>query len=419
MTRPLRFLHFTTFYPPYGFGGDAIYLHRLAHALADAGHEVDVVHCRDSYHLFHPGEPEVAFAEHPRVARHELRSGAGWLSPLLTQQTGRPFLKRAAIERVVADKPYDVVHFHNVSLLGATLPTLPRFARATLKVYTTHEYWLVCPTHLLWKYDRRPCERAECVRCMLRAKRPPQLWRSSGLIERAGRAVDLFLAPSRFAARMHAARGFAAPMAELPYFAESGGDAGPVHERPYFLFAGRLEKLKGAHTLIAAWRRFDGADLLVAGTGSQERELWAQAAGNPRVRFLGALPPAQLGSLYAYAIACVVPSLAYETFAMVIIESLSRRTPVVVHDIGPPPEIVAESGGGLVYRDEEELLAALDRLLRSPDLRRSLGESGHRTYLRRWTREAHLERYLRLLRDAAARKLGYVPWEEEGVRCEA
>ena len=60
-SRPLRFLHFTTFYPPYSFGGDAMYLYRLCHALADAGHEVDVVHCIDSYHLQHPHEPEIAF----------------------------------------------------------------------------------------------------------------------------------------------------------------------------------------------------------------------------------------------------------------------------------------------------------------------------------------------------------------------
>ena len=43
MSRPLRFLHFTTFYPPYSFGGDAMYLYRLAHALGDAGHDIDVL----------------------------------------------------------------------------------------------------------------------------------------------------------------------------------------------------------------------------------------------------------------------------------------------------------------------------------------------------------------------------------------
>jgi len=73
MNRPLNFLHLTTFYPPYSFGGDAMYVYRLAHALGDAGHRVDVIHCIDSYHLLHPAEPEIPFADHPNVTTHGLR----------------------------------------------------------------------------------------------------------------------------------------------------------------------------------------------------------------------------------------------------------------------------------------------------------------------------------------------------------
>ena len=102
MSRPLKFLHLTTFYPPYSFGGDALFLYRLCHALGDAGHHVDVVHCVDSYHLFHPGPPPIAVDEHPNVRRHELRSGLGWLSPLLTQQTGHPLLKKGQDPPAVA-----------------------------------------------------------------------------------------------------------------------------------------------------------------------------------------------------------------------------------------------------------------------------------------------------------------------------
>ena len=57
MGRPKKFLHLTTFYPPYSFGGDAVFLDRLCHALGDAGHHVDVVHCADSYRLLHPAPP--------------------------------------------------------------------------------------------------------------------------------------------------------------------------------------------------------------------------------------------------------------------------------------------------------------------------------------------------------------------------
>ena len=98
MSRPIRFVHVTTFYPPYHFGGDGVYVYRLAHALGDRGHLVDVVHCTDSYRLFAGGEPAARFADHENVTVHSLKSPFGWLSPLLSQQTGQPLLKRAALE---------------------------------------------------------------------------------------------------------------------------------------------------------------------------------------------------------------------------------------------------------------------------------------------------------------------------------
>src|SRR5947209_16642021 len=136
MSRKLNFLHLTTFYPPYSFGGDAIQLYRLAHALGDDGHHVDVIHCVDSYHLLHPAEPPKKFAEHPNVVRHELRSRFKSLSPLLTQQSGRPWLKRNAIQRVLDSRAYDVIHFHNVSLLGPDILAIEPGKGKAVKLYT-------------------------------------------------------------------------------------------------------------------------------------------------------------------------------------------------------------------------------------------------------------------------------------------
>src|SRR6185503_12688951 len=51
MNRSLRFCMITTFYPPYNFGGDGIFVYRLSNALAKLGHHVEVVHCQDSYLL--------------------------------------------------------------------------------------------------------------------------------------------------------------------------------------------------------------------------------------------------------------------------------------------------------------------------------------------------------------------------------
>ena len=417
-SRPLNFLHLTTFYPPYSFGGDAMYIYRLAHALGDAGHSVDVIHCVDAYHLLHPAPPQLAFADHPRVVRHGLESKYGSLSPLLTQQTGRAYLKHQPIQELLASKRYDVVHYHNISLLGPEVLTFEPAEGRAVKLYTTHEHWLVCPTHVLWKFNQRACEKPECLRCTLLAKRPPQLWRYTDTLADACRHVDQFVSPSRFTAAMHAERGFSQPVGHLPYFVDQTDQdwATPrprPQERPYFLFVGRLEIIKGLQTLIQLWQTGVDFDLLVVGTGGYEQELRAQAAGNPRIKFLGALPQRELGNLYYHALACLVPSITYETFGLIIIEAFARKTPVIVRDLGALPEVVHDSGGGYVYRTDEELGAAIQRIGASPSLRGELGERGYRAFKQRWSKEGHLEQYFSLLRTAARRKFGHVPWERE------
>ena len=418
MNRPLNFLHLTTFYPPYGFGGDAMYIYRLAHALGDEGHHVDVVHCADAYHLLHPAEPEIKFVGHPNVQVHGLKNGYTWLSPLLTHQTGRLVLKRSRISEILNSKPYDVVHFHNMSLIGPEALTLEPLGKRAIKLYTTHEHWLICPTHVLWKFNSRPCDKPQCLRCTVLAKRPPQLWRYSGFLEKASRHVDKFVSPSRFTAKMHADRGFPEPVAYLPSFIERVDKdwlkpGPPPQEKPYFFFVGRLEIIKGLQTLIKLWNKIPDIDLLVAGTGNYEDELRRMASTISNIKFLGPLSQKELGRLYYYALACIVPSITYETFGMTTIEAFARKTPVIVRNLGALPEVVEDSGGGFVYRTDEELLAAMKRISVSPALRSELGEKGYAAFVRTWSKEAHLKLYFEFLHKIAMSKFDHVPWEGE------
>jgi glycosyltransferase involved in cell wall biosynthesis len=409
---PMKFLHLTTFYPPYSFGGDAMYIYRLCHALADEGHHVDVVHSVDAYKLLHPAPPEVPFAGHPNVRVHALDTGHRWLTPLVTQQTGRAGLNARALRALMRGERYDVVHFHNMSLLGAETLAFPAGDGSAIKLYTTHEHWLVCPMHVLWKYTGEACDRPQCLRCTIAGRRPPQLWRHTGLIETASRHVDRFLSPSRFTAAMHRERGFARPVEHLPYFIERADEdwrqpAPRPHERPYVLFVGRLEAIKGVQTLFPLWTRIGeelDVDLLVAGTGTMEPELRASAAGNPRIRFLGAQPQSALGALYLHAVACIVPSLTYETFGIVMLEAFARKTPVIARKLGALPEVVEESGGGLTFASDDELVAAVAALVGSPALRHELGERGYRALIAKWTRQPHLARYFDVIREARAKR---------------
>ena len=72
----MRFCMVTTFYPPYHFGGDAIFVQSLARALVAQGHHVEVVHCEDAHRLRSREQP-AAQVEQDGVVVHRLRSRYG------------------------------------------------------------------------------------------------------------------------------------------------------------------------------------------------------------------------------------------------------------------------------------------------------------------------------------------------------
>ncbi len=401
----------TTFYPPYNFGGDGIYIYRLSNELARRGHRVDVIHCADAYQSLHHGPPAnpAGFPNHPNVRVHTLKSKVGLLSPLATQQTGLPLFKSKVLREVLEGQAFDVIHFHNISLIGGP-KVLDYGSPGAIKLYTTHEHWLVCPMHVLWKYNREVCTSKACFTCSLSFKRPPQLWRYSSFLRHKLAQVDAFISPSRFTMHKHREYGLELPMVHLPYFlprseedAESREDL-PDQNRPYFLFVGRLEKIKGLQNLIEVFKNYDKADLLVAGDGDYGPTLRQQAAGMTNIKFLGRLNHAQLRSLYRGAHAVIVPSICYEVFGIIIIEAFALATPVIAHDLGALPEVIEDSGGGFTYRDTAGLVEAMDRFMDEPQLRQQLGQKGYQAYLEYWTEEPHLRQYFDLIEEIRVRK---------------
>jgi glycosyltransferase involved in cell wall biosynthesis len=397
----LRFCFPTTFYPPYSFGGDAVGVQRLARALVKRGHEVTVVHDKDAYRLLTNGKEPKTPAISDGVNVIGLESRAGWLSPLLTQQTGRPLANRRRLRSILDGGRFDVINFHNTSLIGG--PGIFSYGEGATKLYMAHEHWLVCPTHVLWRYNRELCDERKCLRCQLVYRRPPQWWRSTGLMSSELQHLHGFIAMSEFSRAKHHEFGFPREMEVVPYFLADPDPGEPaqtfdrLHERPYFLFVGRLEKIKGLDDVIPVFRGYRDADLLIAGDGGYERYLRALAAGNPRVVFLGRVPFERLRAYYQHAVATIVPSVCYETFGIILIESFRQRTPVIARRLGPFPEIVEQAHGGELFENESGLIAAMRLLQSDSDHRNRLAESSYRASVDVWSESAVIPRYLEVV----------------------
>lgn len=379
----LKILMFTTFYPPYSFGGDAVGVQRMARALVARGHQVTVVHDEDSYLIL--GGKVQAEGAPDGVRRVGLRAKNGFLSNLLTQQTGRPTVHSGRIRALIDEMQPDIIWYNNTSLVGG--PGLLAYGDA-LKVYEAHEHWLVCPTHVLWRYGQEVCDRRDCLKCVLTYRRPPQLWRYTGLMERMIGKADLVIAKSEFSRRKHADFGLKREMEVLPYFLPDMdiGEVAPYagHPRPYFLFVGRLEKIKGLQDVFPAMDKYPDADLLILGDGDYADELKRQAAGNPRIQFLGRKSPDELNAYYRGALALIVPSVCYETFGIILIESFRLGTPVIARRLGPFPEIVETAGAGLLFESEDELLSAMTRMQTDAAGRGAMAGAARSAFEARW-----------------------------------
>jgi len=397
----MKFAMITTFFGPHSFGGDAAYVDRLARALLRQGHEVDVIYSIDSFELLANGQPLRDYEPPPGLGMYPLRSQTKGLAPLLVHQTGKPASYKHRIESILQQNHYDVIHFHNISLIGGPgLFSLDTGSSRPLKIMTAHEHWLVCPLSLLWQYKKQVCETKQCLRCTLHAGRPPQLWRYVNPPLKSLSELDALITPS-----LHT-RGFYQyldiPVYRLPYCLENEWPQRHFNEqfyanrsRSYFVAAGRLVREKGFQTILPLMQTFPDHDLLIAGSGPELETLQQSAPSN--VHFIGMASQAELASLFRHAIAVIMPSLFYETFGYVALEAMSVETPVLLRNHGALPELVQVSDAGFTYDDDNELVEQMSRLVSEPDLRRILGERGVHAWKNNWSETAHLQMYHNIL----------------------
>ncbi|WP_395622120.1 glycosyltransferase family 4 protein [Sphingomonas daechungensis] len=407
---PLRVAIVTTFYPPCNFGGDGIYIRNFVQSLARRGCEVEVIYDADAWKVgvsaLHPPPSPEPVPQPDGVTVHQLESRWPLGSTLLTQQAGRPVVQHKAIQAILA-KGFDVIHFHNISLVGG--PAVLALGEA-IKLCTVHDHWLVCPNHILWRHDRELCVGRECFKCSLTFRRPPQAWRHTSLLEDNLAHLDALIALSQSVADRHREFGLKKDMLPMASFmpnadAQASSTAlGSSHDRPYFLFVGRLQSFKGVQDAISCFDDDSPADLLIAGSGEFEPELRALAAGRKSVKFLGKIEQDKLRALYRDAVALIAPSLCYEVFPMVALEAFREGTPVIARNLGPYRQIVEESAGGILFDDEHGLRDAMTKLASDPALRDRLGASGRAALAERWTETKAIDDWLELVRSIAVKK---------------
>jgi glycosyltransferase involved in cell wall biosynthesis len=421
----LRVLLVSHYFLPGHRAGVENYTYRLAKALGER-HDV-VVFCReDGFWDLEVHETEDV---HAGVSVHRVyyngrqTFGTGYQNPALDR------LFRSFLERW---RP-DVVHFQHLERLSTGFIDVAA-ALGIPTVLTLNDYWFACPQIQLFRDGAicpGPDEGRACASCsgaltdalklqvvasardrwdtypllglarQIAAHLAPRRLRratvdalverrrlESGVstaatvkrfaeLQRAFRAVDLVLSPSRFLLRILRDLGFEHPAAEYSDYGTPEFEV--LRSRvpaPYVRFGcfSTLVPHKGTELLIRAFRRLRAphAQLILQGQGAPpfEEKIRRLSAGDARISFRPPYDEAEVGRAFSRIDVLVVPSLWYENSPILIHEAARAGIPVIAADLGGMAEYVKTDANGLLFRpnDEDDLRRTLQRFVDDPAL---------------------------------------------------
>lgn len=285
----------------------------------------------------------------------------------------------------------DVVHFHHFHLLGIDLLTLTRRVLPEVRlVLTFHEFMSICDAdgHMLRKFDRTLCTQASPVRChqCFPDRQPEHFFTREMWFKRHLSVVDVFTVPSRFMIERYVSWGLDA--ARIVHVTNgqpdySGGRIATSarEKRNRFGFFGQLVDNKGVWVILQAIRQLraegftdfvveiNGDNLQYASAArraefeafmSEENE---RPVGERLVIFNGSYSVQQLPQRMSRVDWCIVPSVWWEIFCLVISEAWMFKRPVIASNVGGPGERVTHEKDGLLFEvaDPSSLAQAIRR----------------------------------------------------------
>lgn len=364
-------------------GGVASYLRRLAEALVERGHRVQVVH-----------------ADPRATAVSGLRED---FVPRCTAYLPPASVTGAALAAIEEFGP-DVVHVHDSSNFPLETAVRARF-RATR---TLHSYDF-CPSGTKFHHGPgRHCTYPTGALCLPRmgylactTSRRPAVWlrfqRRARDANRSNTGYSKLIVASEHVRREAIATGYPPDQVDvIPYFVNDEPPSAP--EPRVILTGGRLVPEKGIDLFLAAIAAVPRPwSAIVAGEGFAGRALRAQAgrAGlMPDVEFAGWQDEAGMSALYRRASLVVMPSRWPEPSGLIGLEAMAHGRPVVAFATGGIPEWLAHGETGLLVPplDVAGLSAAIARLTADEALAQRMGDAGRQRVRRLFPVQSHLTR---------------------------
>ena len=268
----------------------------------------------------------------------------------------------AAVRQLISTNKIELMSVHNFFPLVS--PSIYYAARAegVPVVQTLHNYRLLCPAATFLR-DGKICEDClgkavpwrglvhKCYRkSLLQTGAAVGMITAHKVLGTWRRMVDYYIALTPFMRDKFVAGGF--PRERIVVKPNSVEDTGVGSgQEDHFLFVGRLSEEKGATVLLRAWKTAKTSrKLKIIGTGPDEMNLRAMAAGLANVEFLGQVSSERVRAEMGGAAALVFPSIWYEGLSRVVTEAFSKGIPIIASDVGPLSTIVKDGQNGVLFK---------------------------------------------------------------------
>jgi len=285
----------------------------------------------------------------------------------------------------------DVIHFHHFLLFGIDLLTLARRVLPNVRIVMTfHEFLSICEAngHMLRRFDNSLCTRASPVRChqCFPDRDPESFFVREMWFKKHLSVVDAFTVPSRFMIQHYVSWGLDPGKISQVANGQPDYSHGQLQvdgrvKRNRFGFFGQLVDNKGVWVLLEAVRqlRTEGFTDFTVELNGDNRQYASEArrseievflakenelpSGERIVVFNGSYSVDQLAQRMARVDWCIVPSVWWEVFGLVISEAWMFKRPVIASNVGGPAERISHEKDGLLFdvADASSLAQAIRR----------------------------------------------------------
>ncbi len=368
-------------FPPQLAGGTEAYTYRLAKAIQQLGHNVEVF-CPQTNQIGRTDVLEQQTFDRIRVWRY-LPSMESTKSP---QHRNTKIVQ--LFENLVKQGDYDLIHVQHLMWLNPAVVLVAKRLQIPV-VITLHDFYFLCSRVFLLNSRMEICQGPsspqKCLECLKSAE--PQekeaLPTMESIINRQNQAklvlnsADLVMAPSRYVADKFHSYGFIDKGIKIWSLGlNSAKHRLPATKSDKITFAvlGNLAPLKGTDLPIRAYNWLDLAE---------KAKLWFY--GNPLgeygvnlleqinlmrgIEYKGPYKQENLAEIFAKVDAVIVPSLQ-ESYSFVVREALIHKIPVIASAAGGIPEIIKDGYGGLLFEpgDWQALAGKMKAIVDKPEL---------------------------------------------------